>query len=137
MAKGVARNLKDIIKQEGLEGEVVSAKPLGMEAFAHWIQKLSVLLIVVGLAGAYLEINSPGFALPGLVSVLAFGLFFFGNYMAGNLAGYELAVLLVLGLILIAVEVFLFPGAIIPGAVGAALVLVALCLLYTSDAADE
>ncbi|MBP83661.1 MAG: hypothetical protein CMO61_07410 [Verrucomicrobiales bacterium] len=128
LAKGVARNLKEIIKQEGLEGEVVSAKPLGMEAFAHWIQKLSVLLIVVGLAGAYLEINSPGFALPGLVSVLAFGLFFFGNYMAGNLAGYELAVLLVLGLILIAVEVFLFPGAIIPGAVGAALVLVALGL---------
>lgn len=128
LAKGVARNLQEIIKQEGLEGEVVSARPLGMEAFAHWIQKLSVLLIVVGLAGAYLEINSPGFGLPGLVSVLAFGLFFFGNYMAGNLAGYELAVLLVLGLILIAVEVFLFPGAIIPGAVGAALVLVALGL---------
>lgn len=128
LAKGVARNLQEIIKQEGLEGEIVNAKPLGMEAFAHWIQKLSVLLIVVGLAGAYLEINSPGFGLPGLVSVLAFGLFFFGNYMAGNLAGYELAVLLVLGLVLIGVEVFLFPGAIIPGAVGAALVLVALGL---------
>lgn len=128
LAKGVARNLQEIIKQEELKGEVVNAKPLGMEAFAHWIQKLSVLLIVVGLAGAYLEINSPGFALPGLVSVLAFGLFFFGNYMAGNLAGYELAVLLVLGVVLIAIEVFLFPGAIIPGAVGAALVLVALGL---------
>jgi membrane-bound serine protease (ClpP class) len=128
LAKGVARNLQEIIKQEGLEGEIVNARPLGMEAFAHWIQKLSVLLIVVGLAGAYLEINSPGFGLPGLVSVLAFGLFFFGNYMAGNLAGYELAVLLVLGLVLIGVEVFLFPGAIIPGAVGAALVHVALGL---------
>ncbi|MAB76526.1 MAG: hypothetical protein CMO47_08725 [Verrucomicrobiales bacterium] len=128
LAKGIARNLQEIIKQEGLEGEIVNAKPLGMEAFAHWIQKISVLLIVVGLAGAYLEINSPGFGLPGLVSVLAFGLFFFGNYMAGNLAGYELAVLLVLGLVLIGVEVFLFPGAVIPGAVGAALVLVALGL---------
>jgi len=128
LAKGVARNLDEILKQEGLEGEIVNAKPLGMEAFAHWVQKLSVLLIVVGLAGAYTEINSPGFGLPGLISVLAFSLFFFGNYMAGNLAGYELAVLLVLGLILIAVEVFLFPGAIVPGAVGAALVLVALGL---------
>ncbi len=128
LAKGIARNLDEILEQEGLEGEVVKAKPLGMEAFAHWVQKLSILLIVVGLAGAYTEINSPGFGLPGLISVLAFGLFFFGNYMAGNLAGYELAVLLVLGLVLIAVEVFLFPGAIIPGAVGAALVLVALGL---------
>jgi membrane-bound serine protease (ClpP class) len=75
-----------------------------------------------------MELNSPGFGLPGLVSVLAFSLFFFGNYLAGNLAGYELAVLLVLGLVLIAVEIFLFPGAILPGAVGATLVLVALGL---------
>ncbi len=126
LAKGVAQSVEDMIKAEGLQGELVNAEPLGMEAFAHWVQKLSALLIVVGIAGAYMEMNSPGFGLPGLVSVAAFSLFFFGNYLAGNLAGYELAVLLVLGLVLIGVEVFLFPGAIIPGAVGAALVMVAL-----------
>lgn len=128
LAKGVANSLEEILEAEGIEGEIVNAEPLGMEAFAHWVQKLSILLIVVGLAGAYLELNSPGFGLPGLVSVLAFGLFFFGNYLAGNLAGYELAVLLVVGLILIAVEIFVFPGAILPGAVGGALVFVALGL---------
>lgn len=128
LAKGVANSIDEILEEEGIDAETVSAEPLGMEAFAHWVQKLSVLLIVVGLAGAYLELNSPGFGLPGLVSVLAFSVFFFGNYFAGNLAGYELAVLLVLGLLLIAVEIFVFPGAIVPGAVGGALVLAALGL---------
>lgn len=128
LAKGVASNVADLLKQEGIESDILKAEPLGMEAFAHWVQKLSVLLIVVGLAGAYLELNSPGFGLPGLTSVLAFGVFFFGNYMAGNLAGYELAVLLVLGLILLGVEVFVFPGAVLPGAIGGTLVVVALGL---------
>ncbi|MDF1823873.1 MAG: NfeD family protein [Verrucomicrobiales bacterium] len=128
LSKGVVSSVEELLKAEGITADVVMAEPLGLEAFAHWVQKLSILLIVVGLAGAYMELNSPGFGLPGLVSVLAFSLFFFGNYLAGNLAGYELAVLLILGLILLGVEVFLFPGAVIPGAIGGALVLVALGL---------
>jgi membrane-bound serine protease (ClpP class) len=128
LAKGVARDLKDLVGQESLTGEIVEATPLGMEAFAHWVQKLSFLLIIVGLAGAYLEMNTPGFGFPGIVSVCAFSLFFFGNYLAGNLAGYELFVLLVAGLILIAVEIFIFPGTIVAGLAGSAMVLAALGL---------
>lgn len=128
LAKGVARDLEDLVGQESLSGEIVEATPLGMEAFAHWVQKLSFLLIIVGLAGAYLEMNTPGFGFPGIVSVCAFSLFFFGNHLAGNLAGYELFVLLVAGLILIAVEIFIFPGTIVAGLAGSAMVLAALGL---------
>lgn len=128
LAKGVARDLADLAAQEGLEGEVVEAEPLGMEAFAHWVQKLSFVLLIIGLAGAYLEMNTPGFGFPGLVSVCAFALFFFGNHFAGNLAGYELAVLFAVGLLLIAVEVFLFPGTIVAGLAGAVLVIASLGL---------
>lgn len=128
LAKGVAKDLADLVAQEGLAGEVIEAAPLGMEAFAHWVQKLSFVLLIIGLAGAYLEMNSPGFGFPGLVSVCAFSLFFFGNYLAGNLAGYELAVLFALGLLLIAVEVFLFPGTIVAGLAGAVLVIASLGL---------
>lgn len=128
LAKGVARDLEDLVAQESLAGEIVEATPLGMEAFAHWVQKLSFLLIIVGLAGAYLEMNTPGFGFPGIVSVCAFGLFFFGNHLAGNLAGYELVVLLVLGVILLAVEIFLFPGTIVAGLAGSAMILAALGL---------
>ncbi len=128
LAKGVARDLADLVAQEGLRGELLEAAPLGMEAFAHWVQKLSFLLIIVGIAGAYLELNSPGFGFPGLVSVCACSRFCFGNYFAGNLAGSELAVMLVLGLMLIAMEIFVFPGTIVAGLVGAVLVVASLGL---------
>ncbi len=128
LAKGVAKSIDDLIAQESLKGEKIMAEALGLEAFANLVQKFSFALIMIGFAGAYLEMKVPGFSLPGLVSVIAFGLFFFGNYAAGNLAGYELAVLLVIGLILLAVEIFLFPGAMIPGIVGAILIFTSLGL---------
>jgi len=126
LAKGVADSIEDIVAKEGLEGEIIEAQAYGMEAFAHWIQRFSFVLIILGLAGAYMEMQSPGFGVPGITSLLAFGLFFFGNYLAGNLAGYELAVLLVVGLILIGVEIFILPGTVIPGLVGGVMVLVAI-----------
>lgn len=128
LAKGVVDSVDEIIEREGLKGEVLNVVPLGMERFAHWVQKFSFLLIIVGLAGAYMELNAPGFGVPGVTSLLAFGLFFFGNHMAGNLAGYELAVLLVLGLVLIGVEIFILPGTILPGLAGGLLVFMSLIL---------
>jgi membrane-bound serine protease (ClpP class) len=126
LAKGVANSVDDLVTQEKLSGEVIDATAYGMESVAHWIQKFSFLLIMLGIAGAYMEMQAPGFGVPGIVSLLAFGLFFFGNYMAGNLAGYELAVLLAVGLILIGVEIFLLPGTVIPGVAGGIMVLVAI-----------
>ena len=126
LAKGIANSLEDLVRQEGLEGEIVTAEALGMEKFAHLIQKFSFILIIIGIAGVYLEMQTPGFALPGILAMLSFALFFFGNHLAGNLAGYELAVLFVLGLILIAVEIFLFPGTMIPALIGGALVVTSL-----------
>jgi membrane-bound serine protease (ClpP class) len=63
-----------------------------------------------------------------VISLIAFGLFFFGNNLAGNLAGYELAVLLVLGFVLMAVEIFIVPGTLIAGLVGGVMILAALVL---------
>ncbi len=128
LAKGVVDSVEEIIELEGLKGEVLNLEPLGLERFAHLIQKFSFLLIIVGLAGAYMELNAPGFGVPGVTSLLAFGLFFFGNHLAGNLAGYELAVLLVLGLVLIGVEIFILPGTLLPGLAGGVLVFTSLIL---------
>ncbi|NOX99185.1 MAG: hypothetical protein GXP30_05560, partial [Verrucomicrobia bacterium] len=128
LAKGVVNSIEEIIEREGLKGEVLNVKPLGLERFAHLIQRFSFLLIILGLAGAYMELNAPGFGVPGVTSLLAFGLFFFGNNLAGNLAGYELAVLLVLGLVLIGVEVFILPGTLLPGLAGGILVFSSLVL---------
>ncbi|MEZ5326863.1 MAG: NfeD family protein [Verrucomicrobiales bacterium] len=122
LAKGIANSIEDIIQQEGLTGEIHQAEPYGLEQFAMWVERLSSILIVIGIAGAYLEIKAPGFGIPGLVSVLAFTVFFFGNYVAGNLAGWEVAVVFALGLILVLLEVFILPGTMIAGFIGMVLI---------------
>ncbi len=127
LAKGIVNSVEEIVELEGLEGEILEIVASPLEQFAQWVQVFSVLLIAIGLAGAYAEMNAPGFGVPGFISVIAFTIFFFGNYMAGNLAGYETAVIFVLGLILVAVEIlFLGGGTVIVGAAGACLMLGAL-----------
>lgn len=126
LAKGIAESIDEIIRKEGLQGEKLEVHPRGLEAFAEWIQLASVLLIAIGLAGAYLELNSPGFGVAGIVSIAAFSLFFFGNYLAGNLVGYGTAVVFALGLLLLVLEFLIIPGTFFAGAVGALLMLGAL-----------
>jgi membrane-bound serine protease (ClpP class) len=122
LAKGLATSIEDIIQQEGLKGEIHRPEPYGLEQFAMWVERLSSILIIIGIAGAYLEIKAPGFGIPGFVSVIAFTVFFFGNYVAGNLAGWEVAVVFALGIILVVLEVFVLPGTMIAGFVGMVLI---------------
>ncbi|MFB5762724.1 NfeD family protein [Paenibacillus medicaginis] len=80
-----------------------------------WVQ---VLLLFVGIAGIVIELIVPGFGVPGILGILAFGLYFFGNYVAG-FAGYETWVLFVIGLVLLALELFV-PSFGILGLLGSA-----------------
>ncbi len=133
-AKGIAKDLEDLIAQESLEGEMLVAKPLGFETFALWVARFSFLLLALGIAGAYMEMQSPGFGIPGAVSIVCFGIFFFGYYMAGNLAGFEVVAVFLLGLVLIGVEIFLFPGTLVFGLVG--LFMMVGALIYTMAGID-
>jgi len=121
LAKGVAKDVADLLRQEGITAPVVVPEATGFEQFAWLVAKYSAVLILIGLAGGYLEMKTPGFGIGGTISLLAFGLFFFGNSVAGNLAGYELLGVFVLGVILIILELFIFPGLIFPGVIGALL----------------
>lgn len=121
LAKGVAKDLEDLLAQEGITAPLVVPEATGFEQFAWLVAKYSAVLILIGLAGGYLEMKTPGFGIGGTISLLAFGLFFFGNSVAGNLAGYELLGVFVLGVVLIILELFVFPGLIFPGLIGALL----------------
>ncbi len=121
LAKGVAKNVVDLLRQEGIAADVVVPEPTGFEQFAWLVSRFSAVLILIGLAAGYLELKTPGFGLGGSVSLIAFGLFFFGNHVAGNLAGYELLGIFMLGVALIVVELFVLPGTFVPGLIGALL----------------
>jgi membrane-bound serine protease (ClpP class) len=72
------------------------------------------------MLGAYLEFKTPGFGLPGIISICCFTIFFTGHYLAG-LAGWEVGALFVVGLLLVLGELLLHPGTVIPGVAGALL----------------
>ena len=128
-AKGLAESIDDLIVKAGLNGEIVTAKPLGFEYVSDLIVKLAPWLLLFGIAGAYMELKAPGFGLPGFVSLISFALFFFGHNVAGYLAGYEIVGVFILGLVLLILEFFVFPGLIVLGLLGAILVIGS--LIYT------
>lgn len=129
LAKGIVKTIDEIKRLESLKGELITAEPTGFEMIAIWVTRYAAILILIGLAGGYLEMQTPGFGLPGFVSIAAFALFFFGHYVAGSLAGQEtmvVAAVFILGIVLIGVELLAAPGTIVPGILGFICVMVAL-----------
>ena len=129
LAKGIAKDLQEVLKKEGIKGEVVTAEPKGFELVAIWITQYASILLVIGLVAGYMEMQHPGLGIPGVISAIAFFLFFFGHYTAGSLVGYETVVIFLVGVVLIIVELFVFPGHIVPGLLG--LVCLFGALIYT------
>src|ERR1043166_9310122 len=102
-------------------------KPTGAEKLATWLNLISPLLLVIGVLGIYIEFKMPGVALPGIIGVIAFALYFFGGYIAG-LSGMEWIVVFIIGLALVVVEIFVYPGTLAIGLLGVGLMLVALIM---------
>ena len=131
-AKAIVKNMDEIKKAESLKGATITAVPTLFEKIAIWVTAYASILILIGVAGGYLEMQAPGFGLPGIISVAAFSLFFFGHYVAGSLVGQETVVaaaIFIIGIIFIILEIMVFPGTILPGLIG--LVCVMIALVYT------
>lgn len=122
LARGIAENVEDVVKQAGLTGKPVELEPSGFESLAQWITMLAPFFLMAGMIAAYVEFKSPGFGVAGFVSALCFVLFFTGHYVAG-LTGFEVMAVFLLGLILVLVELLLFPGVVLLAAVGTAMML--------------
>lgn len=128
LAKAIANSLEEVLEMEGLsDAELIRPEQTGFEKMAYYLAAVSPLLLLIGIGGAWLEFKAPGFGFFGILSLVAFGLFFFGNNVAGNLAGYELLALFVLGVVLIILELFLLPSGI-AGIIGVVCVLASLWL---------
>jgi membrane-bound serine protease (ClpP class) len=117
LAEGIAETLEEMLTMAGLNTEVRRVEPTGFERIAGFLTSISWLLLMGGIIGAYVEIKTPGFGLPGIVSTICFALFFTGSYLAG-LAGWEVMAVFLLGFALIISELFVHPGTILPGIVG-------------------
>jgi membrane-bound serine protease (ClpP class) len=104
----LAKTTEDVIAWKGLSDRTV----IGLEpSFAEKLSQVltgpgvSTLLLIVGIAGIAIELLVPGFGAPGIIGLLAFGLYFFGQSIAG-FAGMESMVVFVLGILFLILEMF-------------------------------
>lgn len=126
LAEGIADSLTSLYAKLGYDqAQINVVKPTGLERLAHFITSISLLLLLIGIGGIYLEIKTPGVSLPGIIGATSLIIFFFGHYIAG-LSGYEQVALFAVGIVLLGVELFLFPGHILPGMLGIIAILAAL-----------
>jgi len=109
-----------------------------VEIERNWAERLagfvtdptvSQILLIIGFLGLIIELLSPGIGLPGLVGVLAMGLFFGGRILAG-LAGMEVVALFVIGIIMLIAEIFFIPGVGLVGVLGVISVLASIFLAF-------
>lgn len=125
LAEGIAENMEALLSMNRLSGPIQTIHPTGFEQIAFWVTTLAPLFLLGGILGAYIEIKTPGFGIPGMISIVCFTIFFTGHYLAG-LAGWEVVILFVVGLALLVSELFVHPGTILPGVIGVFLILGAL-----------
>ena len=128
LSSGTLESLEDVLDQMGYtNARVVRVEPTGAEQIGRWINLISPVLLIIGLAGIYLEFKTPGFGLPGMVGLIALMFYFFGAYISG-VSGLGWAIIFMVGLIFLMVEMFLVPGTLVSGIVGVLLMCVALVM---------
>ena len=125
IARAVVDNRKEAIaflaKRDGITfaDNVPVLKPLWSEQMVRWINSPAVMAVLVMLAmlGVYIELNSPGLGLPGLVALICIIIIIGSKYLVGMANWLEVAIFMI-GIILLAVEVFIIPGFGIAGFLG-------------------
>ncbi|MCE5267422.1 MAG: hypothetical protein LLG00_06010 [Planctomycetaceae bacterium] len=88
---------------------------------------LAVLLLMIGFAGLYIELHSPGVGVGAFVALVCFLLFFWSHYLGGT-AGWLQVTLFATGIACVLLEMFVFPGFGIFGLGGGAMILASIVL---------
>lgn len=104
---------------------IIRLSPNWSEQMVRYINSPAVMGILVMLAmlGLYVEFNTPGLGLPGLVAVICLVIIVGSKYLVGMANWVEVAIFAV-GLILLMIEIFIIPGFGIAGATGILCILV-------------
>lgn len=124
LASGIVKDIHQLLVLE-LDGAPYTLDTFEItwsESFAKWLKGLSPVLLGLGMLFIFMELNTPGFGLTGLLGLVFLATVFAANYVAG-IAGHEEIIIFILGFILLAVEVLVIPGTTIVGALGLLLML--------------
>ncbi len=89
--------------------------------------EFSIILLMAGFAGIYIELRTPGVGVGAFVGSVAIMLFFWSQYLNGT-AGWLEVLLFVAGVSFVLMEIFVLPGFGIFGLGGGAMVVASLVL---------
>lgn len=133
LAKHIVKRLDDLPDLYPIAGAIAWYPITWNETAVVWLNNmyLKALLVLVGLLGIYIELNTPGFGVPGIVGLAAFGLLFTAAFLAGR-PDWLPPLLFVIGLVLLAVELFVTPGFGLLGGSGIVLILASIVLAMSS-----
>jgi membrane-bound serine protease (ClpP class) len=133
--EGLAENVSDVLSHAGISNyEIKEYKPSTIESFVVFLLKpvVRAILIILIVAGIYIEMQTPGVGFPLAVAIAAALVFFAPSYLHGLTQNWEIIVFIV-GLILIALEIFVIPGFGITGIMGIILVIVGLTMSLVNN----
>jgi membrane-bound serine protease (ClpP class) len=118
--------------------EIFVPEMLWSEKMVRWINSPGVMAVLVMLAmlGVYVELNSPGVGLPGLMAVICIVIIIGSKYLVGMANWMEVAIFF-LGVILLAVEVFVIPGFGVTGLAGILCIMAGLFGMLVKNPPEE
>ncbi|MFO8085953.1 MAG: NfeD family protein [Desulfobacterales bacterium] len=111
------------------DSEVIRVEEMWSESLVRMIGSIAPILMLIGLAALYTEIQAPGFGLPGIIGILLLALVFLNQYLVG-LAHYTEFLFIALGIVFIGVELFVLPGFGFAGIAGITCIIIGLILSF-------
>ncbi len=94
------------------------------------------ILVLLAMLGVYVEFNTPGVGLPGLVAVICFAIIIGSKYLIG-LANWVEVAMFAVGIILLLVEFFVLPGFGIAGILGIVCIIGGMLGMLVKNPPDE
>ncbi len=123
-----AGDIPEMLARMGIENpRIQRVEEVWSETFVRFISTVAPVLMLIGLAALYMELQAPGVGLPGAVGVICLGLVFFNQYLVG-LADHTEMILLALGVLMMGYEIFVLPGFGVAGFSGIALIALSMVL---------
>lgn len=129
LAHAVVDNFAGLKALYGLEQDPALIEPGWADFLIDALKSpgVAIILLLIGGAALYAELQSPGIGLGGLIAALCFLLYFWSAHLGGT-AGWLEVLLFLAGLTCLALEIFVLPGFGLFGLTGGTLIIISLIL---------
>ena len=119
LAAGLAENQESLLSSLAFSGEIIEANPGVADSVISFLTSglVQAILIILGLVMIFLELQTPGFGIPGITAVIAFLIVFGSSALLGRVGSLEI-ILFLAGLGCLVVEIFILPGFGVVGILG-------------------